>query len=79
MTVHTFEKARELVDDVEAKFQAAECRAKEAVERGRQAVGACEAAFEDKVRARPITAILIAAGVGVAVGMTAGVLLRRRV
>ena len=74
----TAQKAREAVGAVEAKFQAAERRAKEAVARGRQAVGACETAFKDKVRARPLAAMLLAAAVGVVVGMTAALLLRRR-
>lgn len=72
------QKARHAVDVVEGKVEAAERRAKAAAERGRRAVGACETAFEDKVRSSPLKSLLIAAAVGVAAGMTAGALLHRR-
>lgn len=73
----TSQKARHVIDAVEAKFHAAERRAQIAAERGRRAVGACETAFEDKVRSSPMKSLLIAAAIGVVAGATAEVVIRR--
>jgi len=74
----TSQKAHQVVGNVAAKFEAAELRAKETIARGRQAVGACETAFEDKIRAKPVKSLLIATAAGVVFGMTTVLLLRRR-
>lgn len=74
----TSQKARHVVDAVEEKLEAAERRVKHTIDRGRQAVGACETSFEDRVRAKPVKSLLIATAAGVVFGIAAGLLLRRR-
>ena len=68
--------AQEIGGRVEARVRRAEVQARQAVNAGRGSIAECETQFEERIRTRPISSILLATTVGAAIGLVAATLLR---